>query len=66
MLHNPNESGCGAASRGLNMANHRYSQLIVPMDRYVRRMTPKARKMVALLEGSLLLILFTSVVFYVQ
>ncbi|NKB32114.1 MAG: hypothetical protein GKR91_03355 [Pseudomonadales bacterium] len=48
------------------MTNHRYTQIIVPMDRYVNRLTPKAKRLVAILEGSLLLLLFTSVVFYVQ
>ena len=48
------------------MTNHRYRQLIVPMDRYVRSMTPKGRTLLAMAEGGLLLVLLTSVLFYIQ
>lgn len=48
------------------MTNHRYEQIIVPIDRYVNRLTPRARRWLALLEGGLLLVLATSVIFYVQ
>lgn len=47
------------------MTNHRYTQIIVPMDKYVRSLTPRAKLLVSVLEGSLVLILFTSLVFYV-
>jgi len=47
------------------MPNHRYTQIIVPMDRYVRRLTPRAKRWVSVLEGSLLLVLFASMFFYV-
>jgi hypothetical protein len=46
------------------MSNHRYEQIIVPIERYVSRLTPRARRLVNLLEGGLLLVLATSVVFY--
>ena len=49
-----------------NMANHRYTQITVPMDRYVRSLTPRAKVWVSGLEGSLVLVLFTSLVFYVH
>ena len=48
------------------MANHRYTQITVPMDRYVRSLTPRAKVLVSVLEGSLVLVLFTSLVFYVH
>ena len=47
------------------MTNHRYTQIIVPMDKYVRSLTPRAKFWVSVLEGSLVLILFTSLIFYV-
>jgi|GEM_PF-480349 hypothetical protein len=49
--------------RLITMTNHRYTQIIVPIDRYLNRLTPKAKKLVVLLEGGLLLALFTSIVF---
>lgn len=48
------------------MTNHRYTQIIVPMDRYVKNLTPRAKVWVGILEGSLFLVLLTSLVFYVQ
>ncbi len=48
------------------MTNYRYKQLLVPMDRYLRGLTPQAKRWVALAEGGLLLLLLTSVIFYVQ
>ena len=47
------------------MMNHRYTQIIVPLDRYVRSLTPRAKIWVSVLEGSLVLVLFTSMFFYV-
>lgn len=46
------------------MTNHRYTQVIVPIDRYIESLTPRAKVWVNVLEGSLFLILLTSVVFY--
>ena len=48
------------------MTNHRYTQIIVPMDRYVRNLTPRANVWVSVLEGALVLVLFASLVFYVN
>ncbi len=48
------------------MTNHRYTQIIVPMDRYIKSLTPRAKLWVSVLEGSLVLVLLTSLVFYVQ
>lgn len=48
------------------MTNHRYRQLIVPIDRYVRTMTPRGRALLAMAEGGLLLVLLSSVLLYVQ
>jgi type II secretory pathway component PulM len=48
------------------VTNYRYKQLLVPMDRYLRGLTPQAKRWVALAEGGLLLLLLTSVIFYVQ
>ncbi len=48
------------------MTNYRYKQLLIPMDRYLRGLKPQARRWVALAEGGLLLLLLTSVIFYVQ
>jgi len=48
------------------VTNHRYRQVLVPLDRYVRKLTPKGRTLLAMAEGGLLLILLTSVIFYVQ
>lgn len=45
------------------MTNHRYTQIIVPMDKYVKSLTPRARAWVSVLEGSLFLILLTSLFF---
>ena len=47
------------------MTNLRYTQMIVPMDKYVKSLTPKAKAWVSVLEGSLLLLLFISMFFYV-
>jgi len=46
------------------MMNHRYTQIIVPIDRYIRSLTPGAKAWVSVLEGSLFLALLSSVVFY--
>ncbi|NQV68623.1 MAG: hypothetical protein HQ498_01220 [Pseudohongiella sp.] len=48
------------------MTNHRYTQIIVPIDKFVNRLTPRAKILLKMLEGSLLLVLLTSVVFYIQ
>ncbi|GJM14226.1 MAG: hypothetical protein DHS20C12_26290 [Pseudohongiella sp.] len=48
------------------MTNHRYTQIIVPMDKYVKSLTPRAKVLVSVLEGSLVLVLLTSLMFYVQ
>lgn len=47
------------------MNNHRYTQIIEPMDKYFHRLTPSAKKVVHVLEGSLVVVLLTSLVFYV-
>ena len=47
------------------MTNLRYTQMIVPMDKYVKSLTPRAKIWVSVLEGSLVLVLFASLVFYV-
>ncbi|MBT6481910.1 MAG: hypothetical protein HOK53_08410 [Gammaproteobacteria bacterium] len=47
------------------MTNHRYTQIIVPMDNYVKSLTPRAKVWVSVLECSLTLGLLTSLVFYV-
>ena len=49
-----------------NMTNHRYTQIIVPMGRHVRSLTPRAKIWVSVLECSLVLALCTSLVFYVH
>jgi len=45
------------------MTNHRYTQIIVPMDNYVKSLTPRAKVWVSVLECSLTLVLLTSLVF---
>ena len=47
------------------MTNHRYTQIIVPMDKYLQNLTPRGKVWVNVLEGSLTLVLLTSLVFYV-
>lgn len=47
------------------MKTHRYTQIIVPIDRYVSRLTPQARKLLGVLEGGLVLLLISTVVLYV-
>ncbi|MBL4572171.1 MAG: hypothetical protein JKY86_03740 [Gammaproteobacteria bacterium] len=44
------------------MTNQSYTQIIVPMDKYVRSLTPRARRWVSVLEGSLALVLFASLI----
>jgi hypothetical protein len=39
---------------------------MVPIDRYVRTLTPRGKLILALAEGSLLLVLLGSVIFYLQ
>lgn len=46
------------------MKTHRYTQIIVPLDRYINRLTPQARKFLSVLEGGLILILVVSVALY--
>ncbi len=46
------------------MTNHRYTQIIVPMDNYVKSLTLRAKVWVSVLECSLTLGLLTSLVFY--
>lgn len=48
------------------MTNLRYTQLIAPLDRYVHTLSPRARKLLALAEGLLFLLLTGSVLFYVR
>ncbi len=48
------------------MTNHRYTQVIVPMDKYVKSLSPRERAWLTLLEASLLLVLFASMFFYVD
>ena len=47
------------------MKNYRYEHLIMPINRYIEQLTPKARRLVKYVEGGLLLVLVTSIVFYV-
>ncbi len=47
------------------MTNLRYTQIIVPMDKYVESLTPRAKVWLSVLEGSLVLVLFASLTFYV-
>lgn len=47
------------------MTNHRYTQIIVPMDKYVKSLKPRERAWVGVLEVSLVGILFASMFFYV-
>ena len=47
------------------MKTHRYTQIIVPLDRYISQLAPQKQRLVNLLEGSLVLVLLTSVIFYV-
>ena len=52
---------------GVNMMNnHRYPEIILPINRFVRQMPPKAKQILALLEGSLLIVLAASVAIYIQ
>lgn len=46
------------------MKNLRYTELLVPIDRYVSRLPPKTKLLLGVLEGVLFLVLFISVVFY--
>jgi hypothetical protein len=46
------------------MKNLRYTELLVPIDRYISRLTPKAKLLLGMLEGGLFLVLFTSVLLY--
>lgn len=48
------------------MTNLRYTQLIAPLDRYVHTLSPRARKLLALAEGLLLVLLSVSVLFYLR
>ncbi|MBL4581883.1 MAG: hypothetical protein JKY29_08705 [Gammaproteobacteria bacterium] len=45
------------------MTNHSYTQVIVPMDKYVKNLAPRAKRWVSVLEGSLVLVLLTSLIF---
>lgn len=47
------------------MNNHRYTEIILPINRFVRQMSPKAKHMLTLLEGGLLLVLAASVALYI-
>lgn len=47
------------------MKTHRYTQIILPLDRYLNRLTPAAKRFVGMLEGGLVLILMASVMFYI-
>lgn len=48
------------------MTNHRYRQILVPVNRYVGRMSPARKRLLAMVEGSLLLLLASSVMWYVH
>jgi len=47
------------------MTNLRYTEIIVPMDNYVKGLSPRAKVWVSVAEGSLLLVLFISMLSYV-
>lgn len=46
------------------MTNHRYTQIIVPIDKYLRSLTPRGKAWVGVLESSLLIVLTMSLFFY--
>ena len=46
------------------MKTHRYTQIIVPIDRFISRLSPKAKMLVGVLEGGLFLVLLSSVIFH--
>ena len=46
--------------------NHRYTQILLPIDRYVAQLNSWQRGLVRVLEGFLLLMLVSSVMFYVS
>ena len=46
------------------MPNHRYTQIMAPAERYISRLSPTAKKVLVICEGSLLMLLVTSVHFY--
>ncbi|MFK7863617.1 MAG: hypothetical protein AB8B95_05240 [Pseudohongiellaceae bacterium] len=48
------------------MNNYRYTHIIEPLDRYFAALTPAAKKAVHVLEGGLVMVLLTSLVWYVQ
>ncbi len=47
------------------MSNLRYTEIIKPLDDYVEKQTPKTKTVIHYLEGSLVVVLFTSLIFYV-
>jgi len=49
---------------GMHMKLHRYTQIIMPVDRYISQLAPRVRKLVIVMEGGLVLVLLTSVLFY--
>ncbi len=46
------------------MISHRYSDIIVPVNRYLSGLRPEGRRLLAALEGGLLAALVASVAFY--
>jgi len=49
----------------MHMKLHRYTQIILPLDRYVSRLAPHTRKLVNVLEGGLVLLLLITLQFYI-
>ncbi|MDA0689080.1 MAG: hypothetical protein O2948_10615 [Proteobacteria bacterium] len=48
------------------MTNHRYRQILLPVNRYVGRMSPARKRLLAMVEGGLLVLLASSVMWYVH
>ena len=47
------------------MTYYRYRELKAPVHRYVERLSPGAQRLLAVMEGSFLLVLATTVALYV-
>jgi len=50
----------------MHMKLHRYTQIIVPIDRYVSQLAPRFKNVVILMEGGLALLLLTSLLLYIR